>query len=555
MGRPLIAIGLDAADPHLIEEWMAAGHLPRLQELREGGVYQRLRTFEYYRAETPWTTFLTGCAPQQTGYWSPLKFHPADYRIEEVQAYGFDEHEPFYAHCPGRQVAVFDMPQSTLCEQVDGIQVLAWGAHSPMTASHSQPADIFEQIVEVHGAHPMLRRDHAPVLDWPALQQLQSGLATGIERRAKICADLLQQQPWDLFLTVFGEPHAAGHFFWHLSRPDHPLHRYFQRPDSDPLRATFQAIDSAVGEILEAAPADANVMVFAAHGMGANVMDLPSMVFLPEFLYRLNFPGQIGLAGGRGRLPQRPMMGLRARKGWFGTMWRLKHDRHPVRRWLRQLLPGKVFKQVNRWWPAPAGPDLVSPFDLQAEGHPLYFQTPLWYREHWPQMRAFALPSFSEGYVRINLKGREAEGIVEPSDYDAVCDEYTEQLYQLKDARSGQPMVQDVIRTRPPGSAPDPKHPDADLVVIWQDQHVTDSVEAPGIGRIGPVPYLRTGSHRSDGFLVMAGPDIAAPTGAVPVGHALDLAPTVLDLMEIAPPEHFRGQPLAPRRAPLAGQR
>ncbi|MEM7649862.1 MAG: nucleotide pyrophosphatase, partial [Cyanobacteria bacterium P01_A01_bin.70] len=53
MGRPLIAIGLDAADPHLIEEWMAAGHLPRLQELREGGVYQRLRTFEYYRAETP----------------------------------------------------------------------------------------------------------------------------------------------------------------------------------------------------------------------------------------------------------------------------------------------------------------------------------------------------------------------------------------------------------------------------------------------------------------------------------------------------------------------
>ncbi|MEM1293377.1 MAG: nucleotide pyrophosphatase, partial [Cyanobacteria bacterium P01_H01_bin.162] len=81
MVRPLMAIGLDAADPHLIEEWMAAGYLPRLQELQERGTYQRLRTFEYYRAETPWTTFLTGCAPQQTGYWSPLKFHPADYRI------------------------------------------------------------------------------------------------------------------------------------------------------------------------------------------------------------------------------------------------------------------------------------------------------------------------------------------------------------------------------------------------------------------------------------------------------------------------------------------
>ncbi|MEM9623061.1 MAG: nucleotide pyrophosphatase, partial [Pseudomonadota bacterium] len=60
MKTPVIAIGLDAADPVLVEEWLAAGHLPNLANLCAQGGYGRLKNLEYYKAETPWTTFLTG---------------------------------------------------------------------------------------------------------------------------------------------------------------------------------------------------------------------------------------------------------------------------------------------------------------------------------------------------------------------------------------------------------------------------------------------------------------------------------------------------------------
>ena len=57
MKRPVIAIGLDAAEPPVIERWLAEGHLPTLRRLREQGAYGRIQNFDYYRAETPWTTF------------------------------------------------------------------------------------------------------------------------------------------------------------------------------------------------------------------------------------------------------------------------------------------------------------------------------------------------------------------------------------------------------------------------------------------------------------------------------------------------------------------
>ncbi|MGJ3250751.1 MAG: alkaline phosphatase family protein [Elainellaceae cyanobacterium] len=544
MTNPVIAIGLDAADPNLIEAWMSQGYLPNLRSLREQGAYARLKTFEYYRAETPWTTFLTGCSPRQTGYWAPLKFYPNSYDVEEVQAYKFDEFPTFYSLCGDRRVAVFDMPHTQLSEQVNGLQVLAWGAHAPMTPSISVPEPLLKEVTEQYGEHPVLRRDHASTVDFSALKRLQDGLETGIARRAQICQDILQREPWDMFLTIFGETHAAGHYFWHLSKPDHPLYHLVAKPPDDPLLSVFESVDKAIGDIISKAPENAQILVFAAHGMGSNVMDLPSMFFLPEFLFRLNFPGKVGMARGkRGKISPNPIFGPRAKRGWLGTMWSMKHDANPIQRFLRQKLPTKIFDRIQPLFGKPQTPDLVSPFQLQREGDSLYFQPALWYKQFWSEMKAFAIPSFSEGYVRINLKGREANGIVSPEEYDELCESITQKLYGMKDARTGASMVKEVIRTRQSALDDDPKLPDADLVVIWQEEHTTDVVDCPDCGRIGPVPYLRTGSHRSDGFFVAKGPHVE-PGTQLPNGHSLDLAATVLTLMDVPVPEYFEGKPL-----------
>ena len=537
--RPqVIAIGLDAGDPILIDKWVDQGKLPSLQSLREKGAHGSLDNMGYYKAETPWTSFLTGCLPQKTGYWSPFKFQEGSYEVEELQAYDFQEYPPFYALGSEYRVAAFDIPQSHLAPNANGLQVLAWGAHSPQTPSHSLPETALDEINRSYGKHPALHKDHGDWWDEDYLKRLYKSLHKGLDKRVKICHQLLEQERWDLFLTIFGETHSAGHDFWYLSDPTHPL--YSHRPstfgNSDPLLDVFQATDRAIGNILEKAPKDSYVAVFAAHGSGNNTTDVSSMLLLPEFLYRLNFPGEIQLAPGKKQLPG--LLTNPKRKTWTGEIWQTKYDKNPVKRLLRKQLPSKWHRYLDQTFGTDAH-ELRSPEQLRADGHSLFWQPSLWYKDFWPQMKAFALPSFSEGYIRINLSGREPNGIVDPQDYAAVCEELIQELHQIINPRTGRPVIKKVVKTRQSPFERDAKLPDADLVVVW-DEEPTDVVDHPTCGRIGPVPYRRTGSHRGRGFLTLTGPDIA-PGSQLRKGHGVDLAPTLLHLMGAPIPDYCDG--------------
>ncbi|MEM9004311.1 MAG: alkaline phosphatase family protein [Cyanobacteria bacterium P01_F01_bin.86] len=543
MTNPVIAIGLDAADPQLLETWMTAGHLPTLKQLREKGAYGRLLNHESYRAETPWTTFLTGILPDKTGYWGPVKYDAKTCQVIERGAYDYQEYPPFYALGDEYQVAIFDMPQTQLSEQAKGPQVLAWGAHSAQVRSQSSPPELFEQITQTYGKHPGFDRDYADCRDLAALAKLQRWMETGIKRRAQVCSEWLKQKPWDLLLTVFGETHTAGHYHWHMSQ-DHPIYKAGQPDAPDMMLDIFKAIDQAIAKIIDAAPEHSNVLVFSAHGMGSNVMDLPSMVFLPELLFRWNYPGQYGLAYSK---PGKPIGGPKLKykkRGWIGEMWDLKYERNPLRTWLRQYLPTDFHNRLENFLGASGSAKLASPYQQKKEGDSLFWQPANWYRPYWPEMKAFALPSYSEGYVRINLKGREGNGVVAPQDYNAVCDELCALISRMTDARTGKPMVDRIIRTRTQETLNDPYLPDADLVVLWQEETASDTADSPEFGRIGPLPFSRTGSHRAEGFFVGCGPDFA-PGSNLPDGvKAIDLAPTILNLMGAPIPDYFYGEPM-----------
>jgi hypothetical protein len=61
----------------------------------------------------------------------------------------------------------------------------------------------------------------------------------------------------------------------------------------------------------------------------------------------------------------------------------------------------------------------------------------------WQRTRAFAAFCDLDGYVRINLRGREAEGIVEPGEeYVRLCDRICEGLKTFVDEDTGVPVVE-----------------------------------------------------------------------------------------------------------------
>ncbi len=541
MRSPVVAIGWDAADPDLLDQWMSQGHLPTLQRLRNQGVYARLKNRVHYQnvsAETSlteliWAAIWTGCLPTKTGFWGIERFQPDTYSLEfdpSTNHCNYQAYPPFYALGDEYEVITFDLPVATLSDQVKGQQVLGWGGHFPFTPSHSIPASLLSHLTEHYGPNPVYLKDSGFWWDQAYMKWVYEATLQSISTRGAICQDFLQKADYDLFLTVFGDPHGCEHLLWHLSQPDHPLFGQVESSVSgDPMLQCFHHLDQALATMLTTIPESAYVILYSAHGMNVNNTDILSMAILPEVLYRFNFKGRVALAPGHPGIPPASIRTDLVGGSWAGHIWQLQ-PRHALwQRVLRKLFPYRLA--------------LRSPADLKRRQIPLNWMPATWYLDLWPQMQAFALPAFSDGHIRINLKGRERQGCVHPADYEDLCQQLTDVLYRLQDARTGQPLVEKVYRTRRSPDEQDPTLPDSDLVVLWY-RAVVDVVDSPDVGRIGPIPFYRTGGHhRSDGFLLAQGPNISP--GSLPDAQAVDLGPTILQLLGAPIPDYFDGTPLA----------
>jgi hypothetical protein len=263
------------------------------------------------------------------------------------------------------------------------------------------------------------------------------------------------------------------------------------------------------------------LVVYSVDSVVSDCLEIARSLFLPEFLYRWNFPGKAALASGDLDSPV-PAPRLDYRLHWKEEVWKLRTE------------------DGNR--------ALQSPHEQSANNETFNWQPTNWYKSVWDQMKAFALPTNSDGYIRINVQGREARGLVEPADFQRLCTEISQRLHELIDPRTGRAMVERVIQMRSDPFEVDSRQSPADLIVLWQEDSATDVVESPLVGRIGPVPYFRTGGHQKRGsrienFLMIRARD-CAPGTAIVEGRLEDLPATILSRMGIDLPGHFDGRPL-----------
>jgi predicted AlkP superfamily phosphohydrolase/phosphomutase len=156
-------------------------------------------------------------------------------------------------------------------------------------------------------------------------------------------------------------------------------------------------------------------------------------------------------------------------------------------------------------------------------------------------MPAFAFPSFFDGRIRINLRGRERNGIVELSEYEEICRTLERLLGECRDPRTGEPLVAAIERpsTRNPLALP---NSESDLLVKWRD--VAAALEHPRLGLIGPVPLRRTGGHTRNGIAYLAAPGIEP--GERGVHSSFDVVPTIVQLLGVELTTRVAGKSLLP---------
>jgi len=157
--------------------------------------------------------------------------------------------------------------------------------------------------------------------------------------------------------------------------------------------------------------------------------------------------------------------------------------------------------------------------------------------------RAFAMPLNEEsGTIRINLRGREPDGIVEPGEeYEVLLKELRDALLGLRDAESGIPLVSEILVGRDLVPNIEDSLTIPDLFIKWNRTKRMDVVQSERLGRIemGFWP-ARTGDHNVDG-LVLSNRPFAKDIDGQNCVSVFDLAPTVAALHGVGPFERWRG--------------
>lgn len=499
MSRPVIAILLDACEPAWLEHWLAAGDLPVLAGLRDESARFALQGVHPFTGELPTHALLTATHPARAGYWGAFNYDASTYQPLYMRAYDYCRIRNFYDYTPGLKVCQFDLPKAGFATVADGIQVLNWGAHGSLNDSISNPAALYGELSGRYGVHPALEQDHIEPWQTDALDTLFERLRSGVAARTRIHRDLLARRAWDLFLTSYSEIHSAGHCYMHRDNPEFDL--LGPSPVEDHVHALARDIDRSVGDLIAASPG-ADIAFFSIHGMVMNGWDIATMFFLPELLHRMAFPERI----------RRPDSALPPATvgSWY---W------------------------ADKVWDVAFGDERPKP--AMADG--INWVPASWYAPDWKRMKAFALPGLDEGMIRLNVCGRDPDGIVPPSEYERTLAWIAETVASLRDARTGAPLVRRFYRTRSDPLADGPELPPADLIVEWHYRSC-DVADSPLYGRIGPVPLRRTGGHSRNGFAWFR--HARFEPGDRGVATPFDIGPTLLDMIGVAIPDHFDGRSL-----------
>jgi predicted AlkP superfamily phosphohydrolase/phosphomutase len=483
-GNPTVFIGLDGAEPTCIARWAEEGALPTFRQLTRRGVVVDVEAPTGFGDGTAWPSLNMGVSPARHGRYFQRQLIPGTYERHVIDADDYLRFPPFWKPVSdaGQRVAILDLPYAQ-ATPVNGRLLVDWMVHGRNGTTRGYPDGYAESVLRTLGDDPtggntdLLRAEGTP------LEILCGLVRQRVDTKTRLAVDTLEGDQWDLLATSYTEPHDTGHNAWHMHDPEHPDYDpEWVKQHGDPIRQLYATIDDGLKQILDAAPHHANILVFCGLGMESNYT---ASGVLDRILSRLE----------HGRDPRKTPLAR-----WRG--------------WTTDPSPGqRIIRRIDG-----------------------FFEKSDLARRSW-----FAVPhNDNSGAVRLNLRGREPSGIVEPRDYDRTCDLLEAQLLEIVNAETGAPLIRCVVRTHREFSG---ERLDTlpDLLLLWNRDSPIRSVHSPRIGQIDGVrSWGRTGDHTSNAVLYAAGPDITPPTRPARV---VDIAPSIAALHGVAM-EHSDGAAL-----------
>jgi predicted AlkP superfamily phosphohydrolase/phosphomutase len=522
----VIIIGLDAATWTLIRPWIAEGSMPNLAKLMKAGVSGTLRSILPPITPPAWTSFMTGKNPGKHGIFHFIETEADSYAMN--YANGGSCRSPTVwrvLNQAGFSVGTMNIPFTYPPEALDGFQIS--GLDTPSANSQFvYPASLKRELVDHLGKinHDLrylgfMSTDHRRAQVLAEMEKID-------QQWAAVAHYLLEHHPQDVMMFVFMSIDTVQHYFWQYMDRSHFLYDPKAEPRfGNAVRQVYERLDAVTGRIIEKLSKDATVFVVSDHG-GGPVVD--RTLFLNRYLHQLGLLHYRKNASGDG-------------PGRFGLRKIRSKILQGAYSFLRNSLSSRQKSRLAETFPT-----------LRKRAELAYTS---FADIDWSRTKAFCSEVLaSPPNVWINLKGVKPRGIVEPAEYSALTHFIIEKLRELKDPRTGKPIIARVYRRDEIFHGPFSNEA-ADLIVDWWSEDSLFSTK-PSLAKDRHKPPVIIsehrpsehpiwgGTHRLDGILVASGP--ALKRGAeIENAQLIDIAPTLLHLFGLAVPEDMDGRALA----------
>jgi len=506
-----MVVGLDGASLRLIQPWVQQGKLPGFSRLMEEGAWGKLESVPNQRSAAAWTSFMTGKNPGKHGIFEFYDVVPNTYSVRFIHGGARDGATLWgLVSAAGRTVGVINVPMTYPAEKVDGFLVAGLDAPGVDSRAFTFPEDLYREVVKAVGGYTIEPGLTGCIVAGDVDMAVRR-LHEELDQKIATTRYLMQRSPWDLLVTVFRSTDAAHHCFWKYLDEGHPEYNSADADRyGDVILSAYRKVDVFLQEILDEMDEGTWLLVMSDHGCG------PKHPASNQLNQWLEIKGHLhSLEKSRGqRAHLAPLLGRLYRSVIGGT-------------------PRSVKESLWRWFPR-----------LRDE-----VQTRLCFAGiDWSRTRAFSDTLFP--IIRLNVRGREPKGIVEPGHaYRQLVEELKREIEQIRDAKSGEPIVDRVFQREEIYWGPHvEKAPD--LLVRWREDISIAGIrlEYQGKGtrdvRATLIPgedhRVISGDHTLYGVLLAWG-KVVRKGWNLDRARLIDLAPTILYAMSIPVPEDMDG--------------
>ncbi|MBI5765425.1 MAG: alkaline phosphatase family protein [Planctomycetes bacterium] len=488
----VLMIGLDGATFDVLGPLMESGTMPNLKALVGEGVSGPLESTKPPITPAAWTTFMTGKGPGKHGIIDFLQYDPTTNRLL------FNNNQKILQKTIWKilsdknyRVGSINVPMTFPPEKVNGFMIS--GFDTPTGRDFTHPRELQDEIFARYPDYTHEKKwERTPFGGDDLFAQNIDYISQSFDRGYELARFCGEKYGWDVMMVLFKLVDNLQHKAWRYLDP--------RTRDSNPSRRDltiqcFARLDQVLGKLRALAEENgATILIMSDHGHGSLDGKAQPNLLLSQW-------GYLGLRS--------PFSRMRTRSAT----------------WWRRLTRSKNGSPANN--------------GHGSLDHDLAFD--------WTKTKACVLHAGIYGFLYINLKGRQPQGIVEPAQYHSLRAEIRKKLLaaECRD-RDGKLMrvFSDVFVTEDLYGCnreefpwmPDLLLAPANGLAVVKKIRGTDPVRWVSLDRL-------EGTHRLDGIFIAHGPAIKSGR-KIKDAHIADLAPTLLVGLGERVPQDMEGRVL-----------